>query len=164
MQLYDERRHPAGTAPRSRVRAENLRHGATGVLVRDRLGRIYVHRRTDTKDVYPGLHDCCAGGVMLAGEEPDDCARREVGEELGVSGGELRRIGVSQYTDAYTSYVAFQYEIGYDGPIRWQPEEVAWGTWMTPDELAARLADPGWPFVPDSRALIGPWLAEQLRL
>lgn len=161
MQLFDEHNRPAGTAPRSRVRAENLRHGATGVVVRDPLGRIYVHRRTDSKDVYPGLHDCCAGGVMLAGEDPDDSARREIAEELGVTGGDLHRIGVSQYADAYTRYVAFQYEITYDGPIRWQPEEVAWGTWMALDELADRLADPTWPFVPDSRALIGSWVAER---
>ncbi|MGH3359002.1 MAG: NUDIX hydrolase [Nocardioidaceae bacterium] len=163
VQLYDGRGRPDGTAPRSRVRAENLRHGATGVVVRDRHGRIYVHRRTDTKDVYPGLHDCCAGGVILADEDPDDSARREIAEELGVTGGDLRRIGVSRYADAYTNYVAFQYEVTYDGPIRWQPEEVAWGVWMTVEELAARLADPDWPFVPDSRALVGPWVADLRR-
>lgn len=161
VQLFDERGRPAGTAPRSRVRAENLCHGATGVVVRDGLGRIYVHRRTETKDVYPGLHDCCAGGVMLAGEDPGESARREIAEELGVTGAVLRRIGVSRFADEHTNYVAFQYEARYDGPIRWQPEEVAWGAWMTLDELTDRLADPGWPFVPDSRALIGPWVAER---
>ncbi|MGI8695317.1 MAG: NUDIX hydrolase, partial [Mycobacteriales bacterium] len=57
-----------GRAPRSDVRAGNLPHAGTGVLVRDSAGRVYVHRRADTKDVFPGLHDCFAGGVVGAGE------------------------------------------------------------------------------------------------
>ena len=72
--LYDERGRPVGSAPRSRMRAENLRHAATAVVVRDPWGRVHVHRRTDTKDVYPGRYDFAAGGVLLAGEEPLDAA------------------------------------------------------------------------------------------
>ena len=30
---------------------------------------------------------------------------------------------------------------------------------MTPAELRARLADPGWPFVPDGRELLDRWFA-----
>nr|WP_284290871.1 hypothetical protein [Angustibacter aerolatus] len=60
-----------GSATRSRVRAENLPHAATAVLLRDGDGLgagVYVHRRTDTKDVWPGRWDCFAGGVVGAGE------------------------------------------------------------------------------------------------
>src|SRR4051794_41342881 len=52
------------------MRAQNLRHAATGVVVRDPYGRIYVHRRTATKDVYPAHWDFTAGGGVLAGEGP----------------------------------------------------------------------------------------------
>lgn len=78
-----------GAAPRSLVRARNLPHAATAVLLRDGGGRVYVHRRTDTKDVYPGMHDVWAGGVVPAGEDPD-AAARELTEELGVRGCEPR--------------------------------------------------------------------------
>ncbi len=162
MQLYDARGRPAGTAPRSRVRAENLRHGATGVVVRDRMGRIYVHRRTRSKDVYPGLYDFAAGGVITGGEDPAESARREVAEELGVTGATIRGLGVGQYGDDHARYLSFQYEVEYDGPIRHQPEEVAWGAWMTLEELSARLQDQAPDFVPDSRALLGAWLRERL--
>ncbi|MDN5853678.1 MAG: NUDIX domain-containing protein, partial [Actinomycetia bacterium] len=94
VQLFNAGGRPDGTAPRSRVRRDNLRHGATGVVVRDGLGRVYVHRRTDTKDLYPGLYDCTSGGVIGAGEDPDDAARREIDEELGVTGTTLQRVGV----------------------------------------------------------------------
>ncbi|WP_226344212.1 NUDIX hydrolase [Agilicoccus flavus] len=156
--LYDEHGRVIGTAPRSRVRAENLRHGGTGVIVRDSAGRVFVHRRTVTKDVYPGLYDFCAGGVLQAGEHPDVAAAREVEEELGVSGVLLRRLGVAEYADAHTTYVAFLYDATYDGPLDLQPEEVESGEWLTLDELRARLSDPAWEFVPDSVALVGPHL------
>ncbi|SDQ63743.1 NUDIX hydrolase [Tsukamurella pulmonis] len=148
--LYDDAGRPSGAAPRSRVRAENLRHGTTGILVFDPAGRVYVHRRTAIKDVYPGLRDFCAGGVLLAGEEPADGAAREAFEELGVHGVALRPVGVRDYADPSTRFVCFQYVCVYDGVVVHQPEEVVSGEWMAPEELlAAVAADPG-DFVPDS--------------
>ena len=141
MALYDDAGRPCGSAPRSRMRAENLRHAATGVLVRDPLGRVFVHRRTDTKDVYPGRYDFTAGGVLLAGEAPDEAARREAEEELGVTS-PLVRIGEADYADDQTTYHAFLYETVWDGPVRLQPEEVASGEWMTLGRSSALLDDP----------------------
>jgi len=48
-----------------------------------------MHRRTDTKDVYPGRYDVWAGGCVAAGEDPVDAAHRELAEELGVTGVQL---------------------------------------------------------------------------
>jgi aminoglycoside phosphotransferase (APT) family kinase protein len=157
--LVDESGVVVGQAPRSQVRAQNLRHSATGVLVRDSYGLVYVHRRTDTKDVFPGAYDCVAGGVVLAGETPQVAAERELAEELGVSGVPLRPLLTAAYADEYTRYVAYVYEATWDGPIVHQPTEVAWGSWMTLEELLRRLDDPAWPFVPDSRQLIEQILA-----
>lgn len=161
MALYDEAGNPCGAAARSRVRAENLHHAATGVVVRDSLGRVYVHRRTDTKDVYPGLYDFAAGGCVLAGEEPHDAAVREAAEELGVTGVGLEPVRVAEYADAHTRYRGFCYVTTYDGPIRWQPEEVAWGEWVSPERLVEMLDSPDWGFVPDSLALLGDWMRER---
>jgi 8-oxo-dGTP pyrophosphatase MutT (NUDIX family) len=152
-----------GAAPRSEVRAHNLPHAATAVLLRDKDGRVYVHRRTDTKDIYPGMHDVWAGGVVVAGEDPDDAAARELAEELGVHDCPLTPVLRYWYADEATSYLAFVYEAAYDpdrnGPIVHQPTEVAEGGWMAWHELLARLADPSWPFVPDGRASLQHYLA-----
>ncbi len=161
MALYDDAGRPCGSAPRSRMRAGNLRHAATGVLVRDPLGRVFVHRRTDTKDVYPGRYDFTAGGVLLAGEEPEAAARREVEEELGVTS-PLVSIGEADYADDQTTYHAFLYETVWDGPVRLQPEEVASGRWMTLEALLAILDDPALPVMPDTVTLLGPWVRARL--
>ncbi len=159
--LYDEEGRPCGSAPRSRMRAENLRHAATAVVVRDSLGRVYVHRRTDTKDVYPGCYDFAAGGVLLAGEDPDVAAAREAEEELGVTSA-LVRLGEGDYADDHTRYHAFLYETTWDGPVRWQPEEVASGEWVTLERLAALIDDPEVPVMPDTAALLAGWLSGRL--
>lgn len=150
--LYDRGR-VVGSASRTRVRAENLGHAASSIVVHDPGGRVYVHRRTETKDLYPGLLDFAAGGVLLAGEEPLACAVRELEEELGVSGVPLEPRGVADYADAHTRYRAFRYVVEWDGPLRWQPEEVAWGSWVTVEELVRLIDDDPEAVVPDSVAV-----------
>jgi isopentenyldiphosphate isomerase len=150
----DDTGRVVGAAPRERVRRENLPHGATAVLVRRSTGELFVHRRSDRKDVWPGRHDCTAGGVMQVGEEPDGAARRELAEELGIEGADLVRLLSRWYRDDDTWYLAFVYVAGWDGEVRFTDGEVADGWWERPDALYARLADPAWPFVPDARELL----------
>jgi 8-oxo-dGTP pyrophosphatase MutT (NUDIX family)/catechol 2,3-dioxygenase-like lactoylglutathione lyase family enzyme len=158
--LYGADGRPTGEAvPRSEMRARNLRHAATLVVVRNSAGDVYVHRRTDTKDVFPGRYDFAAGGVLQAGEDPYDAAVREAAEELGVTGVELHPLGEADYADAHTTYHAFAYTCVYDGPITWQPEEVAWGAWVGIDRLREMVATE--VFVPDSLAVLGERLLDE---
>ncbi len=152
--LYDDTGRPSGeVVTRREVRARNLRHAATAVVVRSRAGEVYVHRRTDAKDVFPGHFDFAAGGVLQVGEDPYDAAVREAEEELGVTGVALTSLGEGDYADEHTRYHAFCFTCVYDGPITWQPEEVAWGAWVSVAELREMLAER--PFVPDTIALLG---------
>ncbi|WP_091448655.1 NUDIX hydrolase [Actinokineospora iranica] len=140
------------------MRAEGLWHACGAVLVRSADGeRVYVHRRTDTKDVYPGMHDCWAGGVVAAGETPRECAERELAEELGVSGVALTPLFVLPIDLPPVRVHMSAYETRWDGPIVTQAAEIASGEWMTVADLRARLADPAWPFVPDGRLAALEW-------
>jgi len=149
--IVDDDDRVVGTVTRREVRERRLLHRCTYVLLRDAAGRILVHRRTDTKDVYPGAYDLFAGGVCAAGESYDDCARREVAEEFGVEGTELRLLFRHCYRGADGQAWGSVYEARWDGPVRPQEAEVAWHGWVTPEELDRMLAEH--PFCPDSREI-----------
>lgn len=157
---YDATGRVTGSATRERMRAEGLWHAAASVVVLspDR-GSVYVHRRTDDKDIYPGLHDCWAGGVVAAGESPGAAANRELAEELGIRDPPLRFLFRSVHEHKTVRFHGFLYEVLWDGPIQHQPDEVAEGWWMPLTELRARLDDPAWPFVPDGQQFIKEWFA-----
>lgn len=140
-----------GTATRRRMRAEGLGHRCTYILVRNGAGEVLVHRRTDSKDIHPGLYDLFAGGVCGAGEGYEACARREVAEELGVAGAPLRFLLRHRYEGLGGPAWGAVYEVRWDGPVRHQPSEVAWSAWVSPARLDAMLAEHD--FCPDSREI-----------
>ncbi|WP_214365165.1 NUDIX domain-containing protein [Pseudonocardia sp. H11422] len=162
--VYDAAGAVTGVAARGEVYARSLWHGSAGVLLRSGDGeRVYVHRRSPEKLVMAGLHDCWAGGVVGPGETPQQTAVRELAEELGVTGIPLHPLFALAWDQGPGGLRChlFAYEAHWDGPVVHQPSEITSGGWMDLAELRTRLADPGWPFVPDGRALIERWFAEQ---
>ncbi|MHA6618304.1 NUDIX domain-containing protein [Pseudonocardia sp. DLS-67] len=171
---YDAAGHEIGVAPRGVVYRDGLWHASTGVLVLqgteaggaggvgEHSGngeRVYLHRRSPEKLIFPGCYDCWAGGVLGPGESPDAAAARELDEELGVRGVPLTPIGRLAYDDGAVRYHLFLYEARWDGPLTHQPEEVVWGGWVTLPELRGVLDDPDRPFAPDGRVAIERWFA-----
>ncbi|MCC9708614.1 NUDIX domain-containing protein [Streptomyces sp. MNU76] len=152
LDIVDEDDQVIGQAPQGEVYARGMRHRAVFVLARDAEGRIFVHRRTATKLVYPSLYDMFVGGVVGAGESYDDAALREAEEELGVTG--LPRpepLFKFLYDDgAGCSWWSAVYEVRCASPVSPQVEEVAWHGFLTEAELERRLGE--WEWVPDGAA------------
>lgn len=86
LDIVDENDVVVGQAPRGEATARGLRHRCAFIEVRDAEGRLFVHRRTPGKLVFPSHYDMFVGGVVGAGESYDEAALREAEEELGVSG------------------------------------------------------------------------------
>lgn len=132
--LVDADNRVVGTVSRSEMRARRLCHRCTYVIVRSGSGEVYVHRRTETKDVYPGFFDVTAGGVNAAGESYEAGARRELFEELGVDAAPTYRF-LHRYEGPEGRVWGAAYDVVWDGEIQWQAEEVAWGAFVALDEL-----------------------------
>ncbi|AZS88209.1 NUDIX domain-containing protein [Streptomyces griseoviridis] len=152
LDVVDEHDRVVGRAPRGEVYARGLRHRCVFIQARDADGRVFVHRRTPTKLVFPSLYDMFVGGVVGAGESYASAALREAEEELGVTGLPAPRFLFSFLYDdgAGNSWWSAVHEVRCTLPVSPQVEEVAWHDFLTDEELERRL--PAWEWVPDGLA------------
>ena len=82
--VVDESDHVLRSASRPEVHGNNLLHRAVHILIFNKIGDLYLQKRSPCKDRYPLLWDSSAAGHVEAGEEYDGAARRELKEELGI--------------------------------------------------------------------------------
>lgn len=155
--LVDHDNQVVGATTRREMRRDNLLHRGVGILCRNSRGEVYVHQRTDSKDLFPGLYDMFVGGVVSRGESYDTAAQREIEEELGVRGATVRHLFTHLYEgDRNRAWIAV-YDVTWDGPVVHQEEEIAWGGWVAEDAL------PAWAetveVVPDGLSVFTRWLA-----
>jgi len=150
--IVDEHDRVIATVTRAEMRRRRLRHRCTFVVVRTSDGGVLVHRRSEDKDLWPGAWDLAAGGVVTSGEDWEPAARRELAEEVGITGVELEPIGSGAYNDDHVDEVARMWTVTWDGPVSFDDGEVVEAHVVTLDELRTRLDRD--PFVPDSRALL----------
>jgi 8-oxo-dGTP pyrophosphatase MutT (NUDIX family) len=148
--VVDDAGAVVGRVTRREMRARRLPHRSTYVLVFHHDGRVFVHLRTATKDVYPSHWDVCVGGVVAAGETFDAGAAREVAEELGVAAVPVPLFPF-RFADDTTTVHGMVYRAIHDGPFHLQPEEVVRGEFVAPDEVGARAGRE--PFCPDGLAV-----------
>lgn len=152
--VVDAANRVVGVVTRREMRARRLPHRSTYILVFDGAGRLFVHLRTATKDVWPSHWDVCVGGVLAAGESYDEGARRELAEEIGVTA-PLERLFPFVWEDPTTVVHGVAYRAVHDGPFRLQPEEVVRGELVPVDEVLARARRE--PFCPDGLAVLARW-------
>ncbi|MEX3107049.1 NUDIX domain-containing protein [Streptomyces sp. V2] len=155
LDIVDERDNVIGQLPRGEVYADGLRHRCVFIQARDAEGRLFVHRRTPTKLVFPSLYDMFVGGVVGAGEGYDEAALREAEEELGVSGlPQPEFLFKFLYDDgAGRSWWSAVYEVLCELPVLPQVEEVEWYGFLSEEEVEGRLRE--WEWVPDGLAAYG---------
>ena len=140
---------------RAEMRDRNLQHRCAEIAVRNTAGEIWIHRRTNTKDVYPGLYDMVVGGVLASGETWEEGARRELAEETGIHVVDLREVARHVFDGPFERALMRLYEVTWDGPITPQAEEIAWGGFVTLSELEAMLRTE--EFCPDSVEVYDRW-------
>ncbi len=162
--------------PRSRMRAERLRHRCTYVSVvvgrdgslgsdRERVALdaetpVVVHRRADWKDTYPSYWDLAFGGVCSVGESWGTSAGRELAEEAGIVGAALLDLGPSSYEDDSNRVIGRVYVAAWpDEPVCVDGEVVAIDR-VPLGELASWVE--GHRVCPDSAEVVLPRLLDLL--
>ncbi len=82
-----------GQATRGEVHAQGLIHRAVHLFVFNPAGELFLQKRSQLKDIHPGVWDSSAAGHLDSGEDYGAAAERELEEELGLTGVELTGIG-----------------------------------------------------------------------
>jgi isopentenyldiphosphate isomerase len=158
VQLVDCNNQPCGTAPRSQVRANGLRHRATFLFVFSGDGRLFVQKRAASKDLYPSFYDACAGGVVRAGETYECNAIREAHEELGIDVDSPQGIADFLFERDKNRVWGRIFVFIHDGPFTFTDDEVEYGEFVELSELRA----PSWqPLTPDSEYALELVLAQR---
>ena len=152
----DEADRPLGGLARAELRSRGLIGRGTYILLFNSAGEICVHRRTLSKALYPGYWDVAAGGMVMEGEDYGLSAARELEEELGVGGVELREHAHFFFEDNGSRLWCRAFSAVWDGPLRLQPEEVLEARFIP---LAAALEETRHkPYCPDSLAALERYL------
>ena len=98
LQVVDERDRPIGGFPRWKVHTEKLLHRAVHIFVLNSRGELFLQRRSHRKDTFPRKWDSSAAGHVDAGESYEQCAGRELREELGL-GNPLKELAAVPASD-----------------------------------------------------------------
>jgi len=153
LDIVDEEDRVIAQAPRSEIHGNPaLLHRVVHVLVFDCRGRLFLQKRADDRPVQPGKWDTSMGGHVDAGENPEDAARRELFEELGIpSTVHLSFLHKYRHSNEYESELVSTWMTQWDGKIQVQKSEISEGRFWDLEEidlLKATPENPG-PFTPN---------------
>ncbi|MEN8262200.1 MAG: NUDIX domain-containing protein [Nitrospirota bacterium] len=113
------------TLPRSEIHGNpSLMHRVVHVLVFNGSNELILQKRSMNKDVAPGKWDTSVGGHVNSGETLEEAARREMEEELGITGCDLDFLYNYIHSNDYESELVYTYSCTYDGKITHQADEI----------------------------------------
>jgi isopentenyl-diphosphate delta-isomerase len=137
--VVDEADQIIGQATRSEVHARKLRHRAVHIFLFNETGELFIQKRSENKDTFPGRQDSSASGHVNGGETYDACAVRELAEELGIVAVDLNRhfkIGACPQTGWEFVWV---YSLQTNEPPRINLQEIESGAFCSASQVRASV-------------------------
>ena len=158
--IVDEENKVVGSATRAEMRAKNLIHRCSYVMIFNDEGKMFVQRRVSFKETYPHFYDPAPGGVVDAGESYEVNARREIEEEMGISitESDLKHHFDFLFEDGITKVWGRLFSCKYNGPFTLQESEVESASFMDVKEVQKLIGDK--IVCPDSALAVTRFLSE----
>jgi isopentenyl-diphosphate delta-isomerase type 1 len=140
--IVNERDEVIGQLPHQQVHRQGHKHRAVHVLVFNAQGELFLQKRSMAKDTFPGVWDSSASGHVDTGEEYDDCAVRELEEELGlkVAAPPRRLFKIDACSETGQEFV-WVYRLESEGPFTLHPDEIECGAWLAPVRVSEWVKD-----------------------
>ncbi len=116
--LVDEEGNVVGAATRGECHGGSmLLHPVVHLHVFNSRGELYLQKRPLWKDIQPGKWDTAVGGHVDLGESVEQALRREVREELGITGFTPELVTRYVFESARERELVFTYKTVYDGSL-----------------------------------------------
>ena len=136
--IVDKANNELFTATRKEMRSKKLIHRATYIIVHNFKRGILIQKRSNSKDIYPGLWEIAAGGVVGKGESYWESAKRELYEETGIKDCTIKEHFDFYFEDETNRVWGRLFSCKFDGDIKdikSQEEEVDKIKFISLDEL-----------------------------
>ena len=125
LEVVDEKGYVLKLVKRSEIHSDpSLLHRVVHVLLFDKKGRLLLQKRSLNKDVAPGKWDTSVGGHVNPGEDILEAARREMKEELGISGCRLDYLYAYQFSNHIESELVSSFSCIYSGKFLFNKDEI----------------------------------------
>jgi len=139
--IVDDQDREIGTAPLADVWQKGTYHRISRVMVEDGKGRVLLQKRAMHMHLYPGCWDNSAAGHVDEGDTYLEAAKRELAEELGITGVPLEEMWRYRTNGTYEDRILNRFNAVYRAvvdpgtPIRVQVDEVDSVKWFTVAEI-----------------------------
>lgn len=124
--------------PRSEVHRLGLRHRAVHIFLFRSDGRMLIHLRTASKVEFPSVWTSSASGHVTSGEDADDCAGRELQEELRVAAKLKFCFEIPACPDTCMEFTRL-YRADSDNEVVPDPGEIADVKWLKTAEIHEQM-------------------------
>lgn len=152
LEWVDEHNRVVGRATRKEIHEKGLRHRSVHVLVFNSAGKLYLQKRSPTKDQHPNHWDSSAAGHTAPGETPLEAAKRELREELGLTADLVKVLDLPACPETGWEFVSL-FHTRTDQPIRLNLEEASQGAYFSSDQVNRLLKDTREKVAPGFRLL-----------
>ena len=123
--IVDTEGRVIGRAPRSACHSgPGLLHSVVHIHIIDDKDRIFLQKRSLTKQIQPGKWDTAVGGHITGGETVENGLKREAAEELGLTEFKVRFLARYTWESKVESELVYMFVSRYDKTITINKEEI----------------------------------------
>lgn len=143
--VVDEQDRPIGSANKQEIWEKGLLHRVVRIMIENTKGEILLQKRSKTKVPFPDCWDNSVAGHVDEGEDYDTAARREIKEEIGMTGLDFKVIGTYRANEIHDGKQMNRFAKVYKSTLNELPKkmeagEIAGFEWWTLDKVKDLVA------------------------